>query len=236
LNFIAEDNNFIAEDNRMNSRASKYVRCVFALAFAALIPITLAAQVKPAATGRAPWDNSGSKWNIFVGYSYLDPNGKIAGTQLGAPGSTYGQINYGAIFSAARYFNRHLGVQIEADEHIQSEDFPIGDNNSSTNSNDNFAGGSAGVIYRLPMARITPFAHALVGSDLGGSPYNVDTWGITMTGGGGLDYNAPLFNHRLAIRIFQADYQFIHATSSEVNAFRLSTGVVVHFGSTGRRQ
>ena len=110
----------------MNSRASKYVSCVFTLAFAALIPITLAAQVKAAATGRAPWDNSGSKWNIFMGYSYLDPNGKIAGAQSGAPGSTYGQINYGAIFSAARYFNRNLGVQIEADEHIQSEDWPLG--------------------------------------------------------------------------------------------------------------
>jgi hypothetical protein len=220
----------------MNSRASKYVSCVFALAFAALIPITLAAQVKAAATGRAPWDNSGSKWNIFMGYSYLDPNGAIAGTQSGASGSTYGQINYGAIFSGARYFNRNLGVQIEGDEHIQSEDFPLGDNNASFNSNDNFAGGSAGFIYRVPMARITPFVHALVGADLGGSPYHVDTWGPTMTGGGGLDYNAPLFNHRLAIRIFQADYQFIHADTSEISAFRLSTGVVWKIGSTAPRR
>ena len=59
----------------MNSRTSKYVGCVFALAFAVLIPITLAAQVTAAATGRAPWDNAGSKWNIFMGYSYLAPNG-----------------------------------------------------------------------------------------------------------------------------------------------------------------
>jgi hypothetical protein len=57
-----------------------------------------------------------------------------------------------------------------------------------------------------------------------------------VTAGGGLDYNTPLFNHRLAIRVFQADYQFIHADSSEINAFRLSTGVVVHIGSTGRRR
>ena len=220
----------------MNSRVSRYVSCVFALAFAVLIPITLAAQVKAAATGRAPWDNSGSKWNIFVGYSYLDPNGAIAGAQSGAPGSTYGQINYGAIFSAARYFNRNLGVQIEADEHIQSEDFPIGDNNASFNSNDNFAGGSAGLIYRVHMAHITPFVHALVGADLGGSPYHIDTWGPTVTAGGGLDYSAPRLYHRLAIRIFQADYQFIHVSSSEINAFRLSAGVVFHIGSTTHRQ
>ena len=220
----------------MNSSVSKYVSCVFAFAFLAVMPITLAAQVTASATGRAPWDNSASKWNIFVGYSYLAPNGKIPGTQNGAPGSTYGQINYGAIFSAARYFNRNLGVQIEADEHIQSQDFPLGDNNASFNSNDNFAGGSAGLIYHVPMARITPFVHALVGADLGGSPYHVDTWGPTMTGGGGLDYNAPLFNHRLAIRIFQADYQFIHADTSEISAFRLSTGVVWKIGSTAPRR
>ena len=220
----------------MNSRASKYVSCVFALAFVALMPIALAAQVTASATGRAPWDNSGSKWNIFVGYSYLDPNGKIVGTLSGAPGSTYGQINWGAILSCARYFNRNLGVQIEGDEHIQSEDWPFGYSNASFNSNDNFAGGSAGLIYRVPMARITPFVHALVGADLGGSAYHADTWGPTVTAGGGLDYNTPLFNHRLAIRVFQADYQFIHADSSEINAFRLSTGVVVHIGSTGRRR
>jgi hypothetical protein len=86
------------------------------------------------------------------------------------------------------------------------------------------------------MAHITPFVHALVGADLGGSPYHADTWGPTMTGGGGLDYNAPLFNHRLAIRIFQADYQFIHADTNEINAFRLSTGVVWKIGSTAPRR
>src|ERR1019366_3989929 len=102
------------------------------------------------------------KWDIFVGYSYLAPNGKIAGTQSGAPASTYGQINWGGIMSVTRYFNKNLGVQIEGDEHMQSEDWPAGDNNASFNSNDDFAGGSAGLIYRLPKAHITPFVHALV--------------------------------------------------------------------------
>ena len=215
----------------MNFRVSRYVSCVFALAFVALMPIALAAQVTAAATGRAPWDNSPSKWDIFLGYSYLAPNGKIAGTQSGAPGSTYGQINLGAIVSGARYFNKNLGVQIEGDEHMQSEDWPVGDNNASYNSNDDFAGGSAGLIYRIPTAHITPFVHALVGAERVGSIYRADTWGAVVTAGGGLDYNTPLFNHHLAIRVFQADYQYIHADSSDINAFRLSTGVVFHTGS-----
>ena len=86
----------------MNSSVSKYVSCVFAFAFLAVMPITLAAQVTASATGRAPWDKSGSKWNIFVGYSYLAPNGKIPGTQNGAPGSTYGQTRASAAIRSGR--------------------------------------------------------------------------------------------------------------------------------------
>jgi len=217
----------------MFPRVSKCVSCVFALTFAALIPIPLAAQVAASAIGRAPWDNSASKWNIFVGYSYLAPRGKIAGIPSFALGSTYGQINWGACVSITRYFDKHLGAQVEGDEHIQSEDFPLGYNNSTDNSNDDFSGASAGMIYRVPMARFTPFAHALAGAEFSGSVYHPDTWGMVLTAGGGADYNTPLLKHRLAIRIIQADYQFIQATSSGVNAFRLSSGLVYHIGSTG---
>jgi outer membrane protein OmpA-like peptidoglycan-associated protein len=57
--------------------------------------------------------------------------------------------------------------------------------------------------------------------------------------GGGMDYETPLFNHHLAIRIFQADYQYMHADfgpgvlggRANINAARLSAGVVIHAGS-----
>ena len=215
----------------MNSRFFKYMVRVLVLAFAALIPISIAAQDTSKPAAKTATADSPSKWDIFLGYSNLAPDGKIPGTVSGAPGSTYGQINWGGILSVARYFNNNLGVQIEGDEHMQSEDWPLGDNEASINSNDDFAGGSAGLIYRIPKGNITPFVHALVGGERVGSVYLADTWNPVVTAGGGLDYNTPLFNHHLAIRIFQADYQYIHANSSDINAFRLSTGVVYHIGS-----
>ncbi len=176
-------------------------------------------------------NDSASKWDIFLGYSYLAPNGKISGTRSGAPGSTYGQINWGGILSASRYFNRNVGIQVEGDEHIQSEDWPAGDNNSSMNSNDDFAGGSAGFIYRIPTAHFTPFLHVLGGGEQVGSIYHPETWNPVATGGGGLDISTPMFRHHLAVRLFQADYQHVFTDSSDIDSFRLSTGLVLHLGS-----
>ena len=215
----------------MHSRVTVLVCRVLALAFAASIPMALAAQDAANQAVKANVDNSVSKWDIFLGYSYLAPNGRIASTRSGAPVSTYGEINWGGILSVSRYFNKNVGVQFEGDAHTQSEDWPAGDNNASYNSNDDFAGGSAGLIYRIPTAHFTPFLHVLGGAERVGSIYAADSWHPMVTAGGGLDYNTPLFNHHLAIRIFQADYQFIYVDPDDINAFRLSTGAVWHFGS-----
>jgi outer membrane protein OmpA-like peptidoglycan-associated protein len=209
----------------------KSMGCVSALVFVSLMPVALAAQVVATTTGKTVAGDSPSRWDIFVGYSYLSPDGKIAGTRSGAPGSTYGQINWGGIVSVSRYFNKNFGLQFEGSEHMQSEDWPIGDNDASFNSNDDFAGGSAGLIYRIPTAHFTPFLHVLGGAERVGSVYEVDAWHPAGTAGGGLDINTPLFGHHLGIRLFQADYQYIHTDSSEINAFRLSTGAVFHIGS-----
>jgi len=51
-----------------------------------------------------------------------------------------------------------------------------------------------------------------------------------------MDYETPWFNHHLAIRVFQADYQYNHdnfpppGTRGNFNMARLSTGVVWHMG------
>ena len=215
----------------MNSRISKKICQTVALACVALIPMALAAQDVPKPAAHASVDNSVSKWDIFLGYSYLAPNAQIVGTRSGAPASTYGQINWGGTLSVTRYFNKNLGLQFEGDEHMQSEDWPAGDNNASYNSNDDFAGGSGGLIYRFPMSNFTPFVHVLGGGEQVGSIYRPEVWGVVGTAGGGLDYNTPLFNHHLAVRIFQADYQYIHADSTDINALRVSTGLVLHLGS-----
>jgi hypothetical protein len=209
----------------------KLVGRVVILACAALLPVALLAQDTDKPAAPAAKRDSASKWDIFVGYSYLAPNAKIKGTVQGAPGSTYGQINFGGIMSVTRFFNRHLGVQIEGDEHIESEDWPVGSNNYSDNSNDDFAGGSAGVIYRIPMGNITPFVHALVGMEEVGSVYRTDTWGEVGTVGGGLDFRTPFFYRHFSVRLIQGDYQYIEADSTAIRAYRISSGLVYSFGA-----
>jgi hypothetical protein len=219
----------IAEEKRMYVRVLKSVGQVLALAFVALIPIAMTAQdaAKPAV--KAPADDSASKWDIFLGYSALIPNAKINGYG-------YNSIDYGTIGSVTHYFNKNVGLQFEGDVHIL---LPENGNVTTTQPQDDFSSGSGGVIFRFPSGNITPFIHALVGAEQVGSYYQTDVWGPVVTAGGGLDYNTPWFNHHLAIRLFQADYQYLKAGFASAQGGsttfnpqgRLSTGLVYHVGS-----
>jgi len=214
----------------MKSAASKSIRMVFSVALAALVPVALGAQAAPTNAMTKPADVA-SRWDIFLGYSYLAPKGQIPNTTDAEAGHDYGQINWGGIISFARYFNNYVGLQLEVDEHIQSEDWPPGDNDASYNSNDNFAGVGGGVIFRYPTQHVTPFAHVLFGGEDVGSLYQADTWGTAVTFGGGLDLQTPLFNRHLAWRLGQLDYQYIRADGGTINAYRVSTGLVYHIGT-----
>jgi hypothetical protein len=101
-------------------------------------------------------------------------------------------------------------------------------------------GFGGGLVVRYPDGNITPFAHALGGTDeVNGPFFEQNKWGPTLTVGGGLDYETPFFNHHLAIRLFQADYQYMHVDfgpgpyggRANINAARLSAGVVIHAGT-----
>jgi outer membrane protein OmpA-like peptidoglycan-associated protein len=214
---------------RMNARVSKYVSLVFGLAFVVLVPLALGAldSAKPAA--KVPAGDSASRWDIFLGYSALIPNAKVNGYG-------YNSIDYGTIGSVTRYFNKNVGLQFEGDVHIL---LPENGNVTTTQPQDDFSSGSGGVIFRFPSGNITPFIHALVGAEQVGSYYQTDVWGPVVTAGGGLDYNTPWFNHHLAIRLFQADYQYLKADFASAQGGsttfnpqgRLSAGLVYRVGS-----
>ncbi|HTJ31401.1 MAG TPA: OmpA family protein [Acidobacteriaceae bacterium] len=217
----------------MISRFTKSM--VLAAAMGALVSTGAFAQDAPAAPApaakkQAPTDYA-SRWDIFLGYSYLAPKGTVQ-TPL-SDGTvqpfTYSSVNEGAIGSGAYYFNKYVGAQIEVGVH------PDG-------ANDGFTTTSAGLIFRYPTSDITPFAHALAGAArIGGPHYQPYTWGPALTVGGGMDYETPLFNHHLAIRLFQADYEYMHADfgpstqvfrgRANIDAARLSAGIVLHVGS-----
>jgi hypothetical protein len=181
-----------------------------------------------AAKPAAPYANetSPSKWDIFAGYSYLSPNSSVNDTK-------FNSVDYGAIFSVARYFNKYFGAQIEGDIHPNN---PESKSSTTGNEDADFSGGSGGIIVRYPASDITPFVHALVGGEHAGSYTYPEKWGVVLTAGGGMDYETPLFNHHLAIRVFQVDYQYAHENFAvgergNFNMVRLSAGVVYHIGS-----
>jgi outer membrane protein OmpA-like peptidoglycan-associated protein len=183
----------------------------------------------------APMGPNPSRIDVFLGYSYFGAHGEVK-----PAGINYSSIDYGAIGSGAYYFNKYVGAEITVASH------PDG-------ANDGLTTASAGLIGRAPMQNFTLFAHGLAGgARLGGpnqsnpfiyhEPYQ---WGPTLTVGGGMDYDLPFFDHKFSLRLFQADYQYIHAdfgpsttipTSgvlggrANVGAAMLSTGIVMHFG------
>lgn len=230
----------------MYSHVLKNASRMLALAAIALAPVALSAQATPPANGTASTagESYASKWDIYAGYAYLAPHGTVQVPQVG--GGTvpfsYDAVNVGGLFSAARYFNRYVGVQAEFGEHEWGSQSSNGSNIGTHGNDDGFLTAGGGLIARFPTGNITPFIHGLViAARVSGPDHNVATWGPGLTAGGGMDYETPLLNHHLAIRIFQADYQYMHADfgtqavppggRANINAVRLSAGIVFHAGS-----
>ena len=187
----------------------------------------LQAQTAPA----APSEPNPSRADIFLGYSYFGTHSPIKPANI-----QYSSIDLGAIGSGAYYFNKYVGGEVVFAAH------PDGKNDSLYTI-------SAGPIFRYPAQNFTVFAHGLVGGAKLGGPngpagYNPTKWGTALTAGGGMDYDTPLFNHKLGIRLFQADYQYIHDNfgpanpgggivggRANISAAQLSSGILWHIGS-----
>lgn len=207
-------------------------RFVLAACAVSLGVATLGAQT-PSTT--APMGPNPSRVDIFTGYSYFGAHGQVK-----PAGINYSSIDLGAIGSGAYYFNKYFGGEVNFVAH------PDG-------NNDGLYSASAGPIFRAPMQNFTLFAHGLVGgAKLGGpnseAPFSYHepyTWGPTLTAGGGMDYDLPFLNNRFSLRLFEADYRYIHTSfgpytppptggvmggRANLSGVDLSTGIVTHFG------
>ena len=225
----------------MQIRVLKSVGRILALVTMATLPVAMTAQSAP--SGKGSDNTSPSRWDIFMGYSYLAPKGTVSTTQPnGTPvTASYDAVNVGGIVSGAYYFNKYAGVQVEFGIHQWGTQSSTPNMNVGTHGNDDgFTTLGGGVIFRYPAEDFTAFAHALVNVDMIGGPYfEPNKWGPGMTVGGGMDYNTPWFNHHLGIRLFQADYEYMHADwglvpyggRANINAARLSAGIVLHVGT-----
>jgi len=219
----------------MHSHVLRSLSRGFAVAMLAAMPVALVAQDAPKPAATAFPGDSPSRWDIFAGYSYLAPKGTVNVLQsdgVTVLPQTFKSMNYGIIGSGAYYFNKYVGGQVE----VATHDTFI--NSSSSNGAATTVAG--GMIVRFPAPDITPFLHGLVGGvDLAGPQHEPYKWGVGLTAGGGMDYETPWFDHKFAIRIFQADYEYMHVNwgpgiwggRANLNAARLSAGVVFHVGT-----
>lgn len=215
---------------------------VLSIALLISAPVALAAQASPAAKGNNSSDQYASRWDIFLGYSYLAPKGTVNVPQPSGVTEpfSYDAVNLGGLFSGAYYFNRYVGAQIEWGAHNWGTRSDNGSNIGTRGNNDGFNTIGGGLIFRYPTGSVTPFLHGLVAAaQVQGPDHNPATWGPDLTLGGGMDYETPLFDHHLAVRLFQVDYEYMHANfgpgtyggRANINAVRLSTGLVIHLGS-----
>ncbi len=169
-----------------------------------------------------------------MGYSYFGAHGQVK-----PAGISYSSINVGAIGSVAYYMNKYVGGEVIFSAHPNGK-------------NDDFFSGSAGPIFRAPMQNFTLFGHGLVGggrldgpNSHNGTYFEPYRWGPTLTAGGGMDYDLPFFDNRFSLRLFQADYRWIHTNygpavsiptsgvlggRTNLSGAELSTGIVAHFG------
>jgi len=179
-----------------------------------------------------------SRVDVFAGYSYFGTH-----SVLQPSGLQFSSVNEGAMGSVAYYFNRYFGGEVAVMAGPPGE-------------NDGFFGYYAGPIFRLPLQGYTLFAHGLAGGVDGvgvNSPgyfspssagYNPYTWGVGLVAGGGMDYDLPFFNHHLGIRLFEADYRYIHddfgpaepgiyrlGGRANIDGAELSSGLLFKFGS-----
>ncbi len=202
----------------------------------------------------APAEAPASRMDVFLGYSYFAPHGSVHDSPFPIGSFRYESADYGAVGSVSYFLSRNFGFTAEYGDH-------------SLGKNDSFRTAEGGVIFRYPFGDITPFVHGLAGgvkvggpnspgqppctedpcqpgTDIFVEPYQ---WGVGLTAGGGVDYLLPYFHHHLALRVFQADYEYVHAdfgpgnTAStppgnviggrvNVDAVQLSTGLVLKFG------
>jgi hypothetical protein len=212
---------------------------VLILGLLAFLPCSLFAQVT-ASQGKGNANAPAPKWDIFVGYSMLDPKGTFYPIQ---PDGSVLPVSFklektGIIESAAYYFNRNVGIQVES---AQNDLFTNTGFASTGSSNSGILTLDSGLIYRWPGVHFTPFVHGFAGgADIDGPDHEPYTWGPVVGGGGGLDW---YFGCHFGVRLFEADYEYLHANSGvshgslaaddfvwgddeNINALRLSAGLV----------
>lgn len=212
-------------------------RTLLAACAVSMVTASLCAQTAPAAPASS--GSNPSRVDIFLGYSYMGSHGQVK-----PAGINFSSVDLGAMGSGAYYFNKYVGGEFNF----------IANPNGTGSGGDGFYSAYAGPIFRAPMQNFTLFAHGLAGGVRGSGPNSDNgatlehepwTWGAGLVAGGGMDYDLPWWGHRLSLRLFEADYRYIHLDygpsvtvptagvlggRANLGAAELSSGIVFHIG------
>ena len=182
-----------------------------------------------------------SRVDLYGGYSFLRPTGSVG---------IYSFQNavQGYQLSETGYFTKHIGLQVEFAHNQQTLNAtgpalppPYVQLGNTTGC---FYNVEAGPVYRFFVgSHFAPFVHVVGGgSKVGGPKFQQCSWGYGVAAGGGLDYILPKFHRHVALRLAQADYEYMHVNqgvlqpfdlsggTDNVNALRLSGGIVFRLG------
>ncbi|HEX8812299.1 MAG TPA: hypothetical protein VF742_09940, partial [Terracidiphilus sp.] len=137
----------------MHSRLKRTACRILALGLLVIGPYALRGQ---GTSKGMSYGDSPSRWDIFMGYSYLGPHGTVDVLQpdrVTVLPISYDAIDLGAIVSGSYYFDKYVGVQLESSQH----------HFSVNTDNDDFSFYQGGLVFRFPSDEVTPFIHGLVG-------------------------------------------------------------------------
>ena len=202
---------------------------------AATMRLAMVAVLCSVGTLASAQDQPAPKWELFGGYSFVDPGTDVHGLLPGAvlPVSSRVESNpRGAGASITFNFNRWFGLTGDV-----SADFSSGEKGVPMRIDDaEFFNLSAGPKVTFRSRHFSPFLEALVGehrlaSEVFGSDHEVG-----FMAGGGLDLN---LNRHFALRLIRADYLFSNhqygpssvVPATDVRGVRLQSGVVLMWGA-----
>jgi hypothetical protein len=182
-----------------------------------------------------------SKVELYGGYSALFPFTSDINF------NKYKNVtNPAATFSLTGYFSKYIGIQAEGGYTSgNGEHHQYNPNCFDASCDQLLYTAQAGPIMRLPLGSWVPFIHVLGGGSKMNGPVNQRLiWGYGVTAGAGLDYVLPYFNHHIALRLVQADFQYSHTDNGPLSAnglaggsgelydFKVSGGPVFRFGES----
>jgi len=199
----------------------------------AMVPAMLAVLCAFAALATAQ-DQPAPKWELYGGYSFLDPSASVYALLPGGIIPVTSRLESdprGAGASITYDFNRWVGLTLDASTHLNSGETGLVARIDDTG----FSNLSFGPKFTFRSHRFSPFLEALVGDHrlMPDALHDISKLGFMF--GGGLDVNV---SRHIAIRLIRADYVMssyrygpsFSTPSTDLTGARLQAGIVFNFG------